>query len=135
MHSNHTLDKLTQEGAIVPKRIWNDGVLGNTPLSAARLNALETDLEAALLQLAADPSLLFSGAITRDGDGAPVSAVVTWPDGVSGIYSGTASLTWPGAISAYTITRSGTPTKTYTQPAVTRDTNGNITNRPAITVS
>jgi hypothetical protein len=33
------------------------------------------------------------------------------------------------------MTRTGSPTKTYTQPAVTRDTNGNITNRPAITVS
>jgi len=119
----------------VTKRNWADGVLGNTPLSAARLNQLEADLEAALLQLARDPESLFSGAIIRDANGAPTSAVVTWPDGVTGNFSGTPSVNYPGSISAYTITRAGSPTVTYTQPAVTRDGNGNITNRPPITVS
>lgn len=118
------------------KRTWSDGVLGNTPLSAARLNQLETDLEAALLALARDPEQLFAGAITRDTDGAPISAVVKWPDGVDGNYSGTASVSFPGAISAYTVTRVGSPTVTFTQPAVTRDaTTGLVTNRPPITVS
>ena len=118
------------------KRTWSDGVLGNTPLSAARLNQLETDLEAALLQLARDPESLFAGAIQYDSNGAPTSAVVQWPDGVTGNYAGTPSVNFPGSISAYTITRVGSPTVTYTQPAVTRDsTTGNITNRPPITVS
>lgn len=119
----------------MPKRNWNDGVLGNTPITAAKLTELETDLEAALLQLVRDPSQLFTGTITRDANGAPTSASVTWPDEAAGVYSGTASGTWPGAISAYTITKVGTPTVTYTQPAVTRDTAGNITNRPPITAS
>jgi hypothetical protein len=120
----------------VPKRNWTDGVLGNTPLSAARLNQLETDLDAALYQLARNPDDLFAGAVTRDGDGAAISAVVQWPDGVSGTYSGTASVNFPGSVSAYTITRAGSPTVTFTQPAVTRDsTTGQITNRPPITVS
>jgi hypothetical protein len=117
------------------KRNWSDGVLGNTPITAARLNELEADLEAALLQLAADPSLLFSGAITNDAAGAPVSASVKWPDGTVGVYSGTASVAFPGAVSAYTITKVGTPTRTFTQPAVTRNAAGNVTNRPAITVT
>lgn len=119
----------------MPKRNWSDGVLGNTPLSAARLNQLEADLEAALLALARDPEALFAGAVVRDINGAPTSAVVLWPDGVEGTYSGTASVNFPGSISAYTITRVGAPTVTYTQPAVTRDANGYITNRPPITVS
>ncbi len=120
----------------MPKRNWADGVLGNTPLSAARLNELETDLEAALLQLARDPSQLFAGAVTRDGNGAPTSAVIAWPDGVTGTYAGTASVSFPGSVSAYTVTRVGSPTVTFTQPAVTRDaTTGLVTNRPAITVS
>ena len=114
---------------------WQDGVLGGTPLEADRLNERDALLEAALLQLSRDPALLFTGAITRDGAGAALSASVTWPDGSPGIYSGTASEAFPGAIDAYTITRTGTPTRTYTQPAVTRDTSGNITNRPALTVS
>ena len=120
----------------MPKRTWNNGVLGNTPLSAARLNQLEDDLEASLLQLARDPAQLFAGAVTYDGDGAAVSAVVAWPDGVTGTYSGTASVSFPGSVSAYTVTRAGSPTVTFTQPAVTRDaTTGQVTNRPAIIVS
>lgn len=117
------------------KRNWADGLLGNTPLSAARLNEVETDLESALLQLSRDPSLLFSGSVTVDVDGAPTSATVEWPDGVAGVYSGTASATFPGSIDAYTVTRTGSPTVTYTQPAVTRNASGHITNRPAITVT
>lgn len=119
----------------MPKRNWADGVLGNTPLDAARLNDLEDDLDAALVQLARDPSQLFAGSVTRDSNGAPTSATVAWPDGVAGVYSGTASPTFPGAVDAYTVTRTGTPTVTYTQPAVTRDPAGHITNRPPITVT
>jgi hypothetical protein len=104
-------------------------------LTAARLNERDALLSAALLQLAADPSLLFSGAITRDAAGAPLSASVKWPDGAAGVYSGTASVAFPGAVSAYTITKVGAPTKTFTQPAVTRDAAGNVSNRPPITVS
>lgn len=117
------------------KRNWADGVIGNTPLDASRLNDLEDDLEDAMLALARNPDALFSGSITRDSNGAPTSAQVKWPDGVSGTYSGAASVTWPGSINSYTITRVGTPTKTFTQPTVTRDSNGAITTRPAITVT
>lgn len=118
------------------KRSWADGATGNTPLNAARLNAQETDIKSALVALAADPSALFAGAVTNDANGAPLSAVVRWPDGVDGTYAGTPSGTWPGTISAYTITRSGPVTETYTQPAVTRDAStGAITNRPPIVVS
>ena len=119
------------------KRTWANGAVGNTPLNAERLNAMEDDLDAALVQAAADPSALFAGAVTTDANGAPVSAVVKWPDGRDGTYAGTPSGSWPGSISAYTITRSlPTGTLTYTQPAVTRDgSTGAITNRPPITVS
>lgn len=115
---------------------WADGVLGNTPLSASRLNDRDTLLEQALTALARDPESLFAGAVTYDANGAPTSAVVQWPDGATGNYSGTPSGNFPGSISAYTITRAGSPTVTYTQPAVTRDaTTGNITNRPPIVKS
>lgn len=117
------------------KRNWANGILGNTPLDAARLNELEADLEAAMLQLARDPSQLFAGSVTRDAGGAATSATVTWPDGAAGVYSGTASTTFPGAVDAYTVTRTGSPTVTFTQPAVTRNAAGHVTNRPPITVS
>lgn len=120
----------------MPRRVWADGVLGNTPLSAARLESLEDDLEAALLQLARDPESLFAGYITRDTDGAPISAVVEWPDGVTGTYSGVASVQFPGSVNRYTITRAGSPTVTYTQPTVTRDgVTGQVVNRPPIEIS
>ena len=119
----------------MPKRNWVDGATGNTPLNAARLNALETDVDDGYTDLVRDPSQLFTGAITRNGSGAPTSASVTWPDGVAGVYAGTASTTFPGAIDSYTVTRALSPTLTYTQSAVTRDANGYITNRPAITVA
>ena len=80
------------------------------------------------LQLARTPEALFVGAITYTG-GAPTSAAVVWPDGTEGIYTGTPSTEFPGSIDGYTITRG---TTTYTQPAVTRDAAGNITNQPAI---
>jgi hypothetical protein len=117
------------------KRDWADGVIGNTPLSASRLNELEDDLEAALLALARDPDKLWSGSVVRDTNNAATSANVKWPDGTVGVYSGTASGTVLGAIDAYTITYAGTPTKTFTQPTVTRNAAGFITNRPAITVT
>lgn len=118
------------------KRLWKRGVLGNTPLDEDPLNALEQDLAKALVQLARDPEQLFAGAVGRDANGAPTSAVIEWPDGITGTYAGTASVSSPGAVSAYTITRAGSPTVTFTQPAVTRDpATGLVTNRPPITVS
>ncbi|UXM90961.1 hypothetical protein [Paenarthrobacter sp. JL.01a] len=117
------------------RRNWNNGVIGNTPLSAERLNSLEDDLEAALVQLARTPESLFSGSVTSNADGAPVSASVVWPDGSTGVYAGTASDEWPMLIDSYTITKTGVPVKTFTQPMVTRNDAGRITTRPAITIT
>ena len=61
---------------------------------------------------------------------------MVWPDGTAGTYTATTvSTDFPGAVDAYTITYGSPVTATYTQPAVTRDSAGNITNQPAITVS
>ena len=84
-------------------------------------------------QLARTPEVLITGTITRDAGGAPTSAAVVWPDGTTGTFTGTPSPTFAGALDAYTITY-GT-TRTYTQPAVTRNAAGNITTQPAITIS
>lgn len=80
---------------------------------------------------------LITGTITRDSNGAPTSASVTWPDGTSGTYTATTvSTAFPGAVDAYTVTYAGSPTKTVTQSAVTRDsTSGAVTTRPAMTVA
>ena len=88
------------------------------------------------LALAANPDLLIFGTITRDANGAATSAPVVWPNGQPGTYTATlVSTAFPGAVDAYTITYGSPVTRTYTQPAVTRDANGSVTVRPAITVS
>lgn len=84
------------------------------------------------LALAASPELLMVGPITRDADGAPLSAAVLWPDGTAGVYAGTASEDFPGVIDAYEITHGPI---TYTQALVTRNTFGEVIAKPPITQS
>lgn len=86
-------------------------------------------------ELARTPEALIIGAITRDINGAPTSANVVWPDGTAGTFTGTPSEDFPGALDSYAITYGNPATRTYTQPPVTRDTAGNITNQPAIVIS
>lgn len=117
----------------MPRRDWEDGQLGDTPLSAARLNTAEDDIEGAILQAFRDPTTLWVGAIQRNDDGVPISAAVKWPDGITGNYWATASTAFPGAIDTYSITRAVTPMETYTQPLVTRDPdNGLVIYQPAV---
>lgn len=117
------------------KRDWKNGIFGNTPLEQSRLNGMEDDIGASLLQLAANPPMLFSGAVTLNGDGAPVSASLKWPDGTLGVYSGIASTDFPGAVDGYSVTYAGSPTVTITQPSVTRNAAGQVTNSPALTIA
>lgn len=80
------------------------------------------------------PEDLWTGPLTYT-NGAVTSAAVLWSDGTTGTYTGTPSTTFPGAIDSYTITYGNPAIRTYTQPAVTRDAAGNITNQPAIVLS
>jgi hypothetical protein len=99
----------------------------------AALNAAYVDY----VRLARNPDMLITGAVTRDANGAATSAPVTWPDGRPGTYTAdTLSTAFPGAVDAYHITYGSPVIKTYTQPAITRDTTtGAATNVPAITVA
>jgi hypothetical protein len=88
------------------------------------------------VQLAKSPDALITGSLTRDANGAVTSAPVTWPDGSPGTFTAdTVSSAFPGAVDAYHITYGSPVTKTYTQPAITRDSTGAATNVPAIVVS
>jgi hypothetical protein len=73
-------------------------------------------------------------SITRDSDGVITSAVVKWPDGSSGVFTTTQKNILFTAIDAYTITHV-TSGKTVTQAAVTRDPDGNVINKPVLTVA
>jgi len=73
---------------------------------------------------------------TRDSNGAITTAIIKWPDGKNGVFTtDVASTSFPGAIDAWHASYLGTPSKTITQPAVTRDSNGAVTVQPAITIS
>ena len=117
-------------------RIWSNG--SGLALNASNLNGMESDLaqSAKRAQIARNPDLIITGAITRDANGAALSAPVTWPDGAAGTYTAdVVSTAFPGAVDAYHITYGSPVAATYTQPAVTRDSSGATTNVPAITVS
>lgn len=90
-----------------------------------------------LLVLAYDPDGLLVGVFTRDVNDAITSAPAVWPDGATGVFTATVlSTAFPGAIDAYTITHTlNAVTTTYTQSTMTRNANGAVTIRPAITVS
>lgn len=91
---------------------------------------------AAVKAWAKNPDLLVAGALTYVS-GLLTSAAVEWPDGATGTLTITTRQTGTNAVTGYTITRvlSGQPTKTYTQPTITRDVDGNATVVPQITVA
>lgn len=73
-------------------------------------------------------------AATYDSDGVPTTATVKWPDASAGTFTTTTkNATWL-AIDAYTVSHTSS-SKTVTQAAVTRDANGQVTVKPAITVA
>lgn len=104
-----------------------------------------------LRSFAAAPDLMFSGPITRDPTtDAPTSAAVVWPDDVGGTYTALAlSTAFPGAVDSYEVTYAASGPEAYssfyqanyggartvTQPAVTRDASGAVTNRPTMVVT
>lgn len=71
---------------------------------------------------------------TYDSDLVLSNATVRWPDGATGTWQRTTkNATWL-TVDAYTITHSSSG-KTLTQGLILRDSNGNVTNAPAITVT
>jgi hypothetical protein len=73
--------------------------------------------------------------VTRDANGAIVTADIVWPDGTAGVFTtDVASTAFPGAIDAWHATYASTPAKLITQPAVTRDASGAVIAQPAITI-
>lgn len=87
-----------------------------------------------LIQAAKNPDLIVTGAVTLDGNDLMTSAAVVWPDGTVGTLTIT-SRDANGAVLAYNITYGSPVAKTYTQPAITRNANGAVTNVPAIVVT
>ena len=62
------------------------------------------------------------------------SATIKWPDGSSGVFTATTINGAYESVDAYTVTHASS-NKTVTQAAVTRNSAGNITGKPALTVA
>ena len=71
---------------------------------------------------------------TIDSDDVITTATVTWPDGSAGTFTRTTKNTTFLTIDAYTVTHTDSG-KTVTQPTMTRDSNGNVTAQPALTIT
>ncbi len=73
-------------------------------------------------------------AITYDSDGVVTTATVLWPDGSAGTFTTVTKNATFLSIDAFTITHT-TSGKTITQTAVTRNANGQVTVKPALTIT
>lgn len=71
---------------------------------------------------------------TRDSDGVITTAAVVWPDSSSGTFTRTTKNATFLTIDSYTVTHADSG-KTVTQSAVTRDSSGNVTAQPVLTVA
>lgn len=91
--------------------------------------------DAFLKAFASNVEELFTGTRTLNADNVVTSSPVTWPDGVTGTFTATSVNATFKCVDAYTVTYAGTTTKTVTQAAVTRNAEGEITTRPALTVA
>lgn len=78
-------------------------------------------------------SLAYTAA-TYDSDNVISSATVKWPDGSSGTFTRTAKNSTFLTVDAYTVTHADS-SKTVTQPSVTRNSSGQVTAQPELTVA
>lgn len=93
----------------------------------------DQDQDSTIIGWAASGAYAITSA-TRDSDGVITTASVSWPDGSTGTFTRTTKNTTFLTIDAYTVTHTDSG-NTATQSTVTRDTVGNITAQPAITIS
>lgn len=84
---------------------------------------------------ARNPETIIVGALTYDANKALVSAPVVWPDGVAGLLTGTPDLVHTDQLKSWAITYVGPPAHLFTQPTITFDADGDVTNLPAIVVT
>ena len=73
-------------------------------------------------------------SVTRNSDGVATEATVKWPDGSAGTFTATTIDSEWNAVNAYTISHTDSG-KTVTQAAVTRNSDGAVTTKPALTVA
>lgn len=103
---------------------------------AEQINNINSESATTSLLSWAYGSLFQVNTATRDSNSAIITANITWPDGVSGVFTtDVASIAFPGAIDSWYATYLGPSLKIVTQPTVTRDVSGAVIIQPAIVIS
>ena len=106
---------------------------GNLPTPKGLVNfGMESGSYAPLIAWALSEAYSLTSA-TRDSDGVITTASVSWPDSSTGTFTRTTKNATFLTIDAYTVTHTDSG-KTAIQSAVTRDSSGNVTAQPAITI-
>lgn len=103
------------------------------PVTVNTVSAEVTDFDETLAAWTLASAFSITTA-TRDSDGVITTASILWPDGSAGTFTRTAKNATFLTIDAYTATHTDSG-KTATQAAVTRDSSGNVTAQPAITIA
>lgn len=104
--------------------IRSQAITGGSAVTDAQLKAWT---EAGAYELTA---ITYHGTYTQTIS----TATAKWPDGAAGTFTATTINATYESIDAYTITHASSG-KTVTQAAVTRNSDGNITAKPALTVA
>jgi hypothetical protein len=117
--------------------IWNDPMgelsVAIDVVAASVAGGGGTTVTAQTLKAWAEAGAYELTAITVDSDEVVTTATAKWPDGSAGTFTTTTkNSTWL-AVDAYTISHTASA-KTVTQTAVTRNSNGTVTIKPALTV-
>lgn len=102
------------------------------PVTIQTVSAVQ-DEDTTIIGWAASGAYSLTSA-TRDSDGVITTATVSWPDASTGTFTRTTKNATFLTIDAYTVTHTDSG-KTVTQSAVTRDSSGNVTAQPALTVA
>lgn len=102
-------------------------------ITAAEINDRLDTLDLAMVKMIADSGLYDSVIPTATQNNLITAANVIWPDGSAGVFAGVVNSTWL-FIESYTVTHVDSGL-TITQPTITRGTNGDITNKPQVTVA
>jgi hypothetical protein len=102
-------------------------------ISVLNLVGAGTDIVKSLIEWAEGEDYQVTSA-NYDSDNVVTTGSVVWPDESLGTFTVTSKNSTFLAIDAYTISHT-TSGKTVTQTTVTRDSNGNITVKPTLTVA
>ena len=124
---------ISPRGWVAPATLEN--LISSTEAARDAALAAAGNVDVSLRLWTAAQAYQVTQVITREpATGAVQNANVQWPDGSAGVYTASQYNALAGNYDSYTVTHAQSG-KTVTQPAVTRDSVGDITQQPALTIT